>query len=452
MTPPSRHTRRPILLVSLASLAVGAYYVWILARYDDLILPDYIWWMAEAMRIDDILLRHGCATTFAIKHYPVPNSFIQVLLALLNLAAGWRFATTAVLALYMLVFVAATRYLARASEAARAPMVLVVFAALGTGAVFWGGDLNFLFALAVAMIAVGDLLRDRVAPARVAAVTVIAFFVHAIGFFFVAGLYGAWALYRRAYRELIAFVPGALLSVWYLWGRFVEYADREAFYEGSHNPHWLSPNFFLFKINTIMKTSGFVNFYIDTDPDQIYVMAREFGYAVVALGLALSALWALVVVTGWAPQGWRALRAVAARRAGPAQFALAYASLWSLVALLLPPHLAGVVEFAFRMLTIGMGIALLTLAFGPARRTILALVSLFFIALNVTFMSNLGDVRDYAPAPPQKVLGSAIDRAVMLFSRAGLDGDGMGFAKVLDDDACGRVEGRFTGLILPAHR
>jgi hypothetical protein len=357
-----------------------------------------------------------------------------------------------VLALYILVFVAAARYLARASDAARASTLLVVFAAVGTGTIFWGGDLNFLFALAMAMVAVGDLLRDKTGPARVAAVMVIAFFVHAIGFFFVAGLYGAWALYRRAYRELVAFVPSALLSLWYLWGRFVEYADREAFLEGSHNPHWLSPYFILFKLNTIMKTSGFVNFYIDTDTDQIYVMAREFGYAIVALGLALSALWALVIVTGWAPQGWRALRAVAARRAGPAQFALAYASLWSLVALILPPHLAGVVEFAFRMLIVGMAIALLTLTLGTTRRAILVLVSLFFIGLNATFMSNLGDIRKYTPAPPQKVLGGAIDRAVTLFSRAGLDGDGMDFAKVLDNDACGRIGGRFTGLILPTNR
>ncbi|HUC63358.1 MAG TPA: hypothetical protein VMF53_15520 [Alphaproteobacteria bacterium] len=437
-------------LATLACLAIGAYYLWLLGRYDDLVLSDYIWWMAEAMRIDDILLRHGCATAFVIKPYPVPNSFIQALLALFNVAGGWRFATSAVLALYVVAFVAAARELARASDASRGPMMLIAFIALGTGTTFWGGDLNFDFALAISMLAVADVLRGRTAPRRVAAITTLAFFVHAIGFFFVGGLYGLWALYRRAYRELVAFVPSTLLSLWYLWGRFVEYADREAFAQGSINPPWLSPHFLAFKLNTIMKTSGFMNFFVDTDAGPIYVMAREFGYAIVALGVVLSAVWAVLVASGWAPQGWRALAAVAARRAEPRQFALAYASLWAIVALLIPPHMLGVVEFAFRMLAIAMVVALLLIATGPVRRAALALVAVFFVALNVAFMSNLGDVRDYTPAPQPRVLGRAIDRVVTLFSRVGLDSTGIPFAKVLDDDACGPTTGRFTGIILPA--
>lgn len=439
-------------LAAYICLVIGAYYVWILWRYDNLILSDYIWWMIEGMRIDDILLRRGCATAFEIKHYPVPNSFTQVTLALLNLVGGWRFATTALMVVYIPTFVAAAQRLAHISGAGSGPMVLVAFAAMGGGATFWGGDSNYQFALCIAMFAAGDLLSGKTSGPRIAALSLVAFFIHAIGYAFVAGLYGVRAIYRRAPRELLALVPSALLVGWYAWGRFVEYANREAFHEGSINPTYLSPAFLVFKINTILKTGGFVNFFISTDSQSIYPMTQKLGYATVAFGIVLAAVAALLVVSRWVREGWGATRAVAAHRADERQFLLAYISVWAAIALLLPPNMLGIVEFGFRLFALGTLIALLTLNFGPARRTALVLISAFLIALNVIFLARLGDIGRYAAAPPHAVLGPAIDRVVREFSRAALDREGMPYAPELDADKCGPTEGRFTGLILPVGR
>lgn len=422
-------------LLGAAALAL-LYGAFLIARSPPMLGTDYWWWIAEAQRIDDLLLGRGCGD-YMLKPYPVPNAMTSAALALAMPAVGWRAAAEGWLAGYLAFLPACAWRLQRATGREDAAPLLFAVVAIGLGALFWSGCANYCLSLGLVMLGAAWFLEDRLTPRRVLWLSLAAFLCHAIGFGFIAGLA---LLERRRPAAWLALAPGLLLTGWYMVGRFLLGGDAELPLPHGDNPPFLGAAFVATKLNTVLKLGGLSNFYVAAGEQRIYVAQHLFGWGFPMLGLALAATVSGLLVWRWAGSlGGDDRRARLLR----------YASLVALAALLVPRNLLGVIAFDFRLLAMAALVAAFLVRWEgwPGRILTAGLATLG--AMNAAVLLSLGPPGSDLDATRPVLTGTMLDRVLLDFSHAPLALDTFGAAAALDADRCLGKAGDFTGLILP---
>lgn len=421
-----------------------AYWAFLVVR-SPLLLADYAWWLIEAKRIDDILLGRDCAEAFRLKPYPVPNALTQAALAALKPAVGWRAAAALWLALDFGLLLASVRHLARVVGAGAVPVLFAVVS-IGLGANFWEGHLNYSLSVSLWLYAAALFLDDALTARRFLVLSLVAFFCHAIGFAFIAGLYGLTLRRGLVLRQLAAALPAAILTAWYVIGRFVLLHDAEAVRDLA-NPPWGTAAFALFKADTFLKLGGFSNFFATEHGSRHYVGQEVMGWGFPVIGLLLAAVVAVVLLRLWAG----AVAASLVRRGGEARRAvlLLYCTAWAAVALLVPPHLMGIVELGFRLLAMAAAVVVFLLDWSGRGGRLVAGCLVALATLDLVFLARLGPLAAYADRPAPVLLGGFADHLLLDFSHARLNVAALRIADRLDAERCDATRGRFTGLVLP---
>jgi hypothetical protein len=231
-----------------------------------------------------------------LKSYPVPNSAGTLGVGLFALVVPWAWAGKLWLCAQLAVFYSTLRALVRAAGASDAAWWIAP-QAIFLGVNWWYGFHNFELGLAWVLLLAALLLRrmeDKTAAAwPVGAVLVLAFFTHMIPFAFCCLLLLGFAWQTRRWRMLLQALPTMALSVWYLAGRYLLAHDADG-QAGMVSPvRDYSAAFWAYKVNSYVKSFGFVNPVSDAGS----VALAGLGRPLFLFLLAVNAL--LCLLLGW---------------------------------------------------------------------------------------------------------------------------------------------------------
>lgn|GEM_PF-1631574 len=220
-------------------------------------LTDYSDWTYEGVLLRNHLL--GMSDPYhVLKHYPVPNSLTTVGIGLLALVFSWQLAAKLWLCVLLLVALLSAKHMMRSCSADVA-MWLIAPAAIFLNVNLWYGFINFQWGLCWSVLIASLLLRGERRDWIFGVLLTLAFFSHMIPFTFSALLLILFALQTRRLRLLWQLVPGILLSLWYLFGRFIMEGNADG-HAGMVNPvRTYSAAFWAYKVNSYLKSFGFVN-------------------------------------------------------------------------------------------------------------------------------------------------------------------------------------------------
>ncbi len=189
----------------------------------------------------------------ALKMYPVPNSTVTVVLGLLMLVMPWAVAAKLTLCGWFAVASLGVWRLARACGTGRW-IWLVAPGAFVLNVNLWFGLVAFQLGMAVLFLFVAEVL-ERCRPAVLSVLLVLLFLTHMVPFAFGLLLLGCVAAWSRRGRLVWAGVPGCALLAWYAAGRFAG-GNPDGAGAGAAGG---SAEFALYKVNTVLKSLGFVN-------------------------------------------------------------------------------------------------------------------------------------------------------------------------------------------------
>jgi hypothetical protein len=302
------------------------YAAVILAHHQPPSLADSANWTYQGV----LLARHLRGLPDAahvLKMYPVPNSAGTLGVGMLTLMLPWAWAAKIWLCVQLAVFYAALWALMRASGTGDAAWWIAP-QAIFLSVNWWYGFHNFELGLAWVLLLAALLLRrleDEILAAwPIGAVLVLTFFTHMIPFTFGCLLLLGFAAQTRRWRVLWQALPTALLSTWYLVGRYLmaHNADGQA---GMVSPvRDYSTAFWAYKVNSYVKSFGFVNPVSDAGSVAVTGLGRSLFLAL----LAANSLLCLLL-------GWLLLRETrrAYREKSPQRF------LWTAALALVPMYL-----------------------------------------------------------------------------------------------------------------
>ncbi len=377
---------RPDLAARALYVALAAAFTAALLAADHAYLLDLPYWVyvGAAVRAKWLGAAGAAATAaYPLKAYPVPNSLTSVVLALVvgplgPAGAGKLAAVGVLLAGFAAVYVLCRRTWGR-DGVYRA---LVLAATLVVSAAYWNGYLNFQ--LGLAGLALYGAVRARrgwaagVPPGVTLVFGVALFFCHFVPFFAFALGAGLEALARRNVRTVLALVPSAALTLWYVLAK--GHGDA-ALTEGFPDLR----TFALYKGYTLLKLGPFAHFLhfdgtggLDGAPLLFVLLAAGAALFVAVLGVLL--LRGVARLHGGRATGTSEARA----RWVVALFALGLAVL----ALPVPPVWLSVVNLGERLLAVAL---LLLVAVVPLpRRAVmgLALATLPFFSYSLATLAS----------------------------------------------------------------
>ena len=346
-------------------------------------LTDYANWTYQGVLLKKHLL--GLPdVAHRLKSYPVPNSASTIGIALLALLLPWKIAAKIWLCLQLLLSFAATRHLMR-TMGAGAALWFIIPAALFLNVNFWFGFMNYELGLCWTILVTSLLLRMErqrktglMQETALGILLLLAFFTHMIPFAFACLLLVLYAVQIRRYRVLWQIAPGAILSLWYLFGRFLQTGDADGQAGMTASVRTFSGAFWAYKANSYLKSFGFIN---PGSPNGS-VDITLFGRAAFSALFLVNALLCVVVA-------WCLVRAAlsASRSRAPERF------VWLAIELMLPlyalaPGTAlGVSDPGSRVLQVALAVALLMirgrgfpLRIAAVCSSILTLTGLFLFA------------------------------------------------------------------------
>ncbi len=236
----------------------------------------------------------------ALKAYPVPNSAATLGMGVLALTLPWKIAVKVWLCAQMGVTFAAIRHLARTIGASGAVWWIVPQTAF-FGVNWWYGFINFELGLAWVLLMASMLLRrargEQGRDWTLGLVLVAAFFTHMIPFAFCGLLLVLYAWQTRRWRVVWQLVPSAMLSFWYLAGRYLEAGNADGQAGMVETVRDYSAAFWIYKVNSYLKSFGFANPSSYRGSIALSMMGRAPFLALILVDLALAVLvgWLMVV-------------------------------------------------------------------------------------------------------------------------------------------------------------
>jgi hypothetical protein len=369
-----------------------AYAVVLFAHRDAPSMTDYANWTYQGV----LLARHvrGFAdAAHGLKPYPVPNSAATLGVGVLTLVLPWMIAAKVWLCVQMALMLLALRYLARTIGANGAVWFIVPQAVL-FGVNWWYGFVNFELGCAWVWLMASLLLRrargERGRDWLIGVVLVLAFFTHMIPFAFCGMLVLLYARQTRRWRVLWQWGPAALLSAWYLAGRYLLEGDADG-QAGMLSPvRNYSAAFWAYKANSYAKSFGFV------DPNGAMAL-RFLGRPLFLLLFLVNAV--LCALLGW----WMICSATRAfRERTDERF------LWLGIAALVPLYLLapgaalGVSDPGSRLLQVGLALGLVLCCQEPGAvlRVAGGFGAMLAVATFVLFMQFAFGNKVYLGTPP----------------------------------------------------
>lgn len=221
-------------------------------------LGDFADWVYQGALLARHL--HGLPdTAHTLKHYPVPNSTATVLLGLLAFVMPWTLAAKIFLLLELVVAWFAIRTLALSANTG-SWIWYVAPSGFFLNINFWFGLIAFQLGMALLFFFLAANLNRKHHQGyelRNAILLILLFFTHMVPFTFACLVLVCQAALARCAKLLIAILPSAVLLVWYGWARW-QSGNPDA--QAVQRLPFHSIGFYAaYKINTILKSFGFVN-------------------------------------------------------------------------------------------------------------------------------------------------------------------------------------------------
>jgi hypothetical protein len=307
-------------------------------------LGDYPEWTYHGVLLRDVLQGHADAG-YALKTYPVPNSLTTVGLGLLMLVLPWALAAKVWLLLGAALGLYSGVQLQRAAGREQAWKTVLLPAAVVFGSAFWYGFMNFLLGTYLAMLFCALLFRRRESRWKYAALLTVLFFTHMIPFAFALLVFLLYVWERKQWSILRQALPALALCLWYFAGRFL-HRNIDGSTPMRASVPWATPAFAAFKINTLLKSWGFINPSTNATDSILLRLAGEKGFLLL---FVVNAALAVAVLSLICAMGWRS-----GRFRSPHRFFWMAVGLFSAVAMILPGAAAGISDPGGRMLQVSL--------------------------------------------------------------------------------------------------
>lgn len=203
----------------------GACFLCLFLAYASLIamgsqapaMQDYPDWVYQGVLFAKAMGGHP-AVGYALKAYPVPNTFTTLGVGLLVPLVGWASAAKLWIVFVCGALALAAVRLVRALDAP-APTLLLLGPSVLFGVDLWTGNVNFQLGLALLLWGAAFLLENRRPSVAAAALLAATFFAHMLPCAATLMLVGALALEQRDWRWLWVTLPTLLLIAWYAMAR-----------------------------------------------------------------------------------------------------------------------------------------------------------------------------------------------------------------------------------------
>ncbi len=275
-------------------------------------MTDYANWTYQGV----VLARHleGIPdAAHALKAYPVPNSAATLGIGLFALVLPSMIAAKIWLCVQMGVTFAAVRHLARTIGATGAVWWIVPQTAF-LGVNWWYGFVNFELGLAWVLLMASMLLRrergERGRDWMLGLILVLAFFTHMIPFAFCGLLVLLYARQTGRWRTAWLLLPSAMLSLWYVAGRYLQSGNADGKAGMVETVRDYSAAFWAYKGNSYFKSFGLVNPISTHGPVALSLLGRLPFVGFVVLDLLLAGLLGWLMLS----RGWLVLRTRAPER------------------------------------------------------------------------------------------------------------------------------------------
>ena len=317
----------------LFGLTAVAIFTWGLLFSSTPYLHDYGEWMFQGKVLALKLSDPGLVSGYQLAPYPVPNSLATLILAVLNLVFSPLLAGKLFLLLLLAGWCAVgwafcTRFFGEAADAAKAWLLLLCVA--GFSSFFWYGFVAYQLG---ALLFLAFLARYRTSTSliEIALMSVVIFFSHAM-MFLQFGMLVLIAVLIAGFpaRHLLALVPSALLSAWFLAGRLAAGADP-----GSAAAQWAGLfEAVVYKLGTATMLGPFKNFILP-DGSALLESLPALYWTGVAANVLVTALLGLLVVVVLVRQF---VHSGFLLRTGELRTALHYFCLMTAVLFVMAPH------------------------------------------------------------------------------------------------------------------
>ncbi len=355
--------------------------------------------------------------THLVKHYPVPNGAVTLGIALFALWLPWTLAAKLWLCTQLALSFTVLRHFLRtrilAGQGSAAPVLWCIApTAIFLNLNFWYGFLNFELGVCWAILFASLLLRSRQPEWLLGALLLLGFFSHMVPFAFMGLMLVTFAASHRRWPLLWQLLPSALVSLWYLAGRFLLSANADGAAGMVSAVRQFSGAFWAFKINSFLKSFGWVNLGTRAGSATLHLLGQP---AFVTLFL-LNALFCGLL-------GWCMLQAARLSLRSPAQtFGPSPANanpqrfLWIAIFfalpiyLLLPGAALGISDPGSRVLEVALAIGLLLCPLSRALRAAVVCASL------QSLVSLLLFIRAAYTVPPVQAQGRRLPQAVLHFA------------------------------------
>ena len=365
-------------------------------------LGDYVEWTYQGVLLRDVLQGHP-DPAYWLKSYPVPNDLTTLGLGTLMLVLPWQMAAKLwLLAGTGLGLFAVHRLQTAASTPRQSWRLPVITAAALLGSTLWFGFFNFMLGTYFAMWVCALLLREAPSRWKYAVLLVLAFVSHMIPWFFALLAMALYAWQHRRFRLLLQAAPSGLLCVWYFAGRLL-HGNPDAKADMVATARYMSPSFALFKMNSVLKSWGFIN-PAATDKDSLLLQIA--GLKVFLLCFVCNAAVALLVLWLLARAARAAFVAHTPVTRTPLFFLWTTMALFCGFGLIMPGALAGISDPGARMLQVALWCGACVVA--TSRRSVrgaLSACAAVLLAVNIWLMHRVmaqppqtGSVSEHLPA------------------------------------------------------
>ena len=241
---------------AFAALIFLYFALHIVLHHTPPLLGDYPAWVYSGKLL--ALHLHGIPTPgHVLKHYPVPNSTLTVIIGVLCAVLPWQWAAKTYLLLHLLTGFGSIRALQRASQNT-ALIWFAVPAAVCFSLMFWYGGTAFQLGVFLTFFIVAELLRDRSREAMLSMLFLLLFFSHMVPFCFACLALMLYARQHKAWKLLAHLVLPSLLLIAYIVGRLLT-GNQDSAAAPTDLHGMVSLANLAFKANSFLKSFGWLN-------------------------------------------------------------------------------------------------------------------------------------------------------------------------------------------------